>query len=369
MEPGVQTPELTLTKCSGSCRDSAWLLVQLLRHMGLAARFVSGYLIQLTADMKSLDGPSGPEKDFTDLHAWCEVYLPGAGWVGLDPTSGLLAGEGHIPLACTPEPGAAAPVTGAVDKAEVEFEHHMKVERIWEAPRVTKPYTEGQWAEIEKLGHAIDAQLLAGDVRLTMGGEPTFVSVVDPDGAEWNTSAMGPDKRRLAIEVYNRLKQKYAPQGLSHFGQGKWYPGEQLPRWSLNCFWRRDGEPIWKNPSSSTTRRKTAASPRISPACFSSASPNAWGCRPNTCSPRLRTPSITCGANAACLPTSILSNRNSMMRSSVRASRRCSNRVSTPSLATFCRCRVTCPATAGRPATGFCGASAVTWFRVIRRSV
>jgi len=234
MEPGVQTPEQTLLKASGSCRDSAWLLVQLMRHLGLAARFVSGYLIQLTADMKSLDGPPGPEKDFTDLHAWCEVYLPGAGWIGLDPTSGLLAGEGHIPLACTPEPIAAAPVTGAVDKAEVTFQHHMKVERIWEAPRVTKPYSDAQWQEIEKLGHAIDAQLAAGDVRLTMGGEPTFVSIDDPDGAEWNTTAMGPDKRRLAIDVYNRLKEKYAPQGLSHFGQGKWYPGEQLPRWSLN---------------------------------------------------------------------------------------------------------------------------------------
>jgi uncharacterized protein (DUF2126 family) len=249
MEPGVQTPELTLTKLSGSCRDSSWLLVQLLRHMGLAARFVSGYLIQLTADMKSLDGPSGPEKDFTDLHAWCEVYLPGAGWVGLDPTSGLLAGEGHIPLACTPEPTGAAPVTGAIDKAEVKFEHHMKVERVWEAPRVTKPYTEEQWTEIEKLGHQIDAQLLSGDVRLTMGGEPTFVSVDDPDGAEWNTAALGPEKRKLAVSLYNRLKEKYAPAGLSHFGQGKWYPGEQLPRWSLNCFWRRDGQPLWKNPA------------------------------------------------------------------------------------------------------------------------
>jgi uncharacterized protein (DUF2126 family) len=249
MEPGVQTPELTLRKQSGSCRDSSWLLVQLLRHMGLAARFVSGYLIQLKPDMKSLDGPSGPDKDFTDLHAWCEVYLPGAGWVGLDPTSGLLAGEGHIPLACTPEPVAAAPVTGAVETAEVEFQHHMKVERVWEAPRVTKPYSETQWTEIEKLGHDIDAKLLAGDVRLTMGGEPTFVSVDDPDGAEWNTTAMGPDKRRLAVDVYNRLKQKYAPHGLSHFGQGKWYPGEQLPRWSLNCFWRRDGEPVWRNPA------------------------------------------------------------------------------------------------------------------------
>ena len=249
MEPGVQTPEVTLTKGSGSCRDSSWLLVQMLRHMGLAARFVSGYLIQLTADMKSLDGPSGPEKDFTDLHAWCEVYLPGAGWIGLDPTSGLLAGEGHIPLACTPEPISAAPITGGVDKAEVKFEHHMQVQRVWEAPRVTKPYSEEQWTEIEKLGHDIDARLNAGDVRLTMGGEPTFVSVDDPDGAEWNTTAMGPDKRRLAVDVYNRLKQKYAPQGLSHFGQGKWYPGEQLPRWSLNCFWRRDGEPIWLNPA------------------------------------------------------------------------------------------------------------------------
>ncbi|MBS1667751.1 MAG: transglutaminase family protein [Bacteroidetes bacterium] len=247
METGVQTPEETLARRIGSCRDSAWLLVHLLRHLGLAARFVSGYLVQLKADEKSLDGPSGTDKDFTDLHAWSEVYIPGAGWIGMDPTSGLFAGEGHIPLACTPDYISAAPVVGHSDKCEVIFSFENVVTRIHEDPRVTKPFTDDQWAQINAIGEQVDADLEDGDVRLTMGGEPTFVSIDDMESAQWNTAADGKEKRILSHDLIYRLREKFGPHGLIHYGLGKWYPGEPLPRWQYGLFWRKDGYPVWKN--------------------------------------------------------------------------------------------------------------------------
>jgi uncharacterized protein (DUF2126 family)/transglutaminase-like putative cysteine protease len=247
MEPGVQTPDHTLSSAIGSCRDSAWLQVAVLRQYGLAARFVSGYLVQLAADEKSLDGPSGPEEDFTDLHAWTEVYVPGAGWIGLDPTSALFAGEGHIPLSATPHPSSAAPIEGLIDPVEVEFAFSNVVRRIHEDPRVTKPYADEQWVRIDALGEAVDLRLHDGDVRLTMGGEPTFVSLDDMVSAQWSTDADGPDKRLLAGRIADALKLAYASNGIVHRGQGKWYPGEDLPRWNIALQWRSDKEPLWRD--------------------------------------------------------------------------------------------------------------------------
>lgn len=247
-DAGVQPVGETLRLRSGSCRDSAWLLVQLLRQRGLAARFASGYLVQLAVDEQALAGAPGPEEDFAGLHAWCEVFVPGAGWVGLDPTSGLLAGEAHIPLACTPSPESAAPISGSTEPCGVSLSYRNSIERLRETPRVTSPYSERQWQHIDALGQQVERDLQEMDVRLTMGGEPTFVSADNRRAPQWNTEADGADKCALGRRLLQRLKPHFAPGGLLQFGHGKSYPGEDRPRWALGLFWRADGGALWRNP-------------------------------------------------------------------------------------------------------------------------
>ncbi len=239
-EPGIQSSEQTLGTRSGSCRDSAWLLIEALRHLGFAARFVSGYLIQLASEA------GGPQQDSADLHAWAEVYLPGAGWIGLDATSGLFASEGHIPLVCTPDARRAAPISGTSEPADVTFHHEMTVRRLQSASSVEQPYTEQQWSQLEAVAARVDEDLRASGMRLTMGGEPTFVAVDSPEAPEWNLTALGEEKRRLGFALILRLREKTAPASLLHCGQGKWYPGEPLPRWALGCYSRADGVPVWQ---------------------------------------------------------------------------------------------------------------------------
>src|SRR6202043_851686 len=247
LDPGVQTCEQTLEKCTGSCRDSAWLLIQILRHLGIAARFVSGYLIQLAADESASESASDPQTDSADFHAWAEAFLPGAGWIGLDPTSGLFAGEGHIPLVCTPNASKAGPVEGTVELADVDFSYSMSIRRLNDAPRPSKPFTEEDWLQVEQLAHGVDAELEVQDVRLTMGSEPTFVGIDEPESPQWNIDALGPMKRTRGLALIQCLREKVAPGAVLHYGQGKWYPGEPLPRWTLSCSWRVDRVPVWEN--------------------------------------------------------------------------------------------------------------------------
>jgi uncharacterized protein (DUF2126 family) len=244
LEPGIQTLEETLSRGTGSCRDSSWLLVQVFRHLGVAARFASGYLVQLAPEATE----GGLKGDSLDLHAWAETYLPGAGWVGFDPTSGLLATEGHIPLACTPEPPDAAPITGTVEPSGVAFSYSMTARRLADRPGNDQPYSGEDWDAIESVARQVDKDLQQQDVRLTMGGEPTFVGIDEPDSPQWNGDAMGPLKRTRAITLMRNIQGKWAPGALLHFGQGKWYPGEVLPRWALSCHWRVDGVPNWEHP-------------------------------------------------------------------------------------------------------------------------
>src|SRR5471030_1268790 len=361
LEPGIQTFEKTLDSAKGSCRDTGWLLVAILRHLGFAARFASGYLIQLKPDEKPLEGPEGPTGDFTDLHAWCEVYLPGAGWIGLDPTSGLLAGEGHIPLACTPEPLSAAPIEGAVEKSEVEFEHEMKVSRVRETPRTTKPYTDEQWKKLLCTGQKIERDIKKNDLRLTMAASrPSCRSTtwMAPSGTRWRSAP-----RSAASRAYCSASSPIAS-----------------PRARCCTSARANGIPENSCRAGRSaaigarTARRSGATPRSWPSSPSRAEPpprppiasprrsrNACSSIPVISSKPSRTPGTTCGASGGCRATSRSTPTRPRTQWNAPASRRSSRRVSRPRPARCCRSRACTTAAAdGAAGFGFCARRSAT---------
>ncbi|MGZ3422858.1 MAG: transglutaminase family protein [Polyangiales bacterium] len=245
-ESGVWTPENTLTEARGSCRDSATLLIAVLRARGFAARFASGYLVQLTDEGMIPDAPKGMGRDVVDLHAWAEVFLPGAGWIGLDATSGLLCGEGHIPLACTSTPALASPIEGTSDVAAHEITFEMSVARLGHEARPTAPYEPSVWAALVDAGDRVDRKLESIGVRLTMGGEPTFNARENTEEKEWKTDALGDDKWAKGVRLVEELRRRLAPHAAVLVKQGKHYPGESLPRWAMEVCGRRDGGVAWR---------------------------------------------------------------------------------------------------------------------------
>jgi uncharacterized protein (DUF2126 family) len=244
-EPGVFTPEQSLLEGRASCRDSAVLLAALLRERGMAARFMSGYLIQLVDEGMLPDQPKGVTRDVVDLHAWCEVFLPGGGWVGLDATSGLLCGEGHIPLAGATTPALAAPLDGTSDVGASDVSFSMAVGRLGHEPRPTTPYTTEVWERLVAAGDEVDTALERHGVRLTMGGEPTFNAREQTELPEWNGAALGAHKRALGSTLALELRRRLAPGAVLQYRQGKWYPGEDLPRWALEIIGAADGAVLW----------------------------------------------------------------------------------------------------------------------------
>lgn len=214
--------------------QAAWLLTLSLRHLGLAARFTSGYRIFLDV--------SDPASDTASLHAWSEVFIPGAGWLGLDPAAGMYTHEGYIPLASTPEPVRALPLTGL--DSRYPLQHTVKVRRLLPAT-LPNPYTEAQWADLNATGEQVNAVLAAQDIRLANAQTLSFVSPAHRYAPEWSTQALGQHKRQVAEELLQRLKRLWAAGAVIQETQGEWFGGETLPRWQLQVCFRSDGLPLW----------------------------------------------------------------------------------------------------------------------------
>lgn len=221
--PGAIDLETVLHQGHGSAWELAWLLTLTLRNVGLAARVTQGYRIFLDAKAKT---------DTVSNHAWSEVFLPGAGWVGLDPCGGLFINEGYIPLASAPEPLRVLPIAGYRECCEETFNETISIRRL--SPKISSwPLNESQWADLKNLGHYIDSDLNAQNIKLAMAGGLSFVSAIDTQSPEWTVAALGDGKRFAAEQLLQRLWQRLAPGGVIHLGQGEQFGGESLPRWSL----------------------------------------------------------------------------------------------------------------------------------------
>ena len=237
---GAIDVEALLASSRGAPWELAWLLTLSLRGVGLAARFVSGYRI--------IAGPATAAAAAASLHAWSEVFLPGAGWVGLDPATALFTNEHYVPLAGVPDPLGALPWVGDRE-ARTEWQQEAVTARVLAPAAAPWPYADSVWSDLTALGRKIEQALRASDVALTVARSLSFVSVTDPAAPEWNTVALGPGKRHVAQALLAALRARAAPGGMLHVGQGEWYGGESLPRWRLSCCFRADGAPVWRDPA------------------------------------------------------------------------------------------------------------------------
>ncbi len=266
LEDHRRQPDLSrlLRDGSGSHRELAWLLTLSLRALGIATRLVSGYRLMITADAHA------------HLHSWCDAYLPGAGWIGLDPASGLLTAEHHIPLCTASDPTRVLPVLGYRESCEEELQERISL-RLLESHAADWPYSAAQWTRLESAAASVDAALRGTGIRLGQSTSLEFGKPDQPDAPEWRTTGQGPDKWRTATRLMERLREKRMPGSIILLGQGEWYAGEPAPRWALHCIGRRDGQPLWSAASFSADRAGDEKTEAADAARFAKALAGALG--------------------------------------------------------------------------------------------
>ena len=235
--PGSVDTDAVLAAGTGSPRALAWLLTVALRHCGIAARLVSGYRLTGTA----------PEYHAA-LAAWVEAYLPGAGWIGLDPATGLFTAEQHIPLATAADPLRLRPVIGYREACEETVSEHLEVITL-RAREADGPYSVAEWAAIQETANHVDDRLKHHNIVLTGGTALEFTRPGRKAAPEWRTTGTGPDKLATAERMARRLRDRLLPGGVICTGQGEWFAGEPAPRWRIHCIARRDGTPAWQEPA------------------------------------------------------------------------------------------------------------------------